>query len=151
MELSEKAENTLVALVSLCEHRLTCLLENVPVRELNHLRSHVGITDTRLSCGGILNDIVKIADGGGILNDIVKIADGVLKSVLYSTEIRSLSVDLLDSILNVLDSSLSFIMSANLNLISSKSKSGCRHLGDADRNNLISSALCTNLKLLACE
>ena len=112
IELSEKAKNTLVALISLSEHRLTCLLENVPVRELNHLRSHVGITDTGLSCCGILNDIVKVADG-------------VLKSVLNCTEIRSLSVNVLDSILDGADSCLSIAVSIYLDVGSSNSETGC--------------------------
>ena len=107
--LSEKAENSLIALVSLSEHCLTCLLKNIPVGILNHFRSHVGITDTGLSCCGIFNNVVEIADG-------------VLESVLDSTKIGSLSVDLLDSTLDSLDRSLSKAVAANLDSGSGKAK-----------------------------
>ena len=68
-KLLKECKNTLVSLVSLSKHRLSCLSKDVVLAVLNHLFSHICITDTRLSrlC---------------ILRDVVKVSDCVLKSVL---------------------------------------------------------------------
>ena len=61
--LSEKAKYALVGLICLSKHCLTSLLKDVLVRILNHFSCHIGITDTALSCGGVLNNVVKVCDG----------------------------------------------------------------------------------------
>ena len=54
---------------------------------LNHLSSHIGITDLALCAGGILNYVVEVVDG-------------VLQTVLNCTECGTLGGNLLDSFLD---------------------------------------------------
>ena len=58
--LAKKRKNTLVSLVSLCEHRLSSLNKNIVVRVANHLFSHICITNLAFSCGCIFNDVIQV-------------------------------------------------------------------------------------------
>ena len=62
-KLLQQRQNTLRCLVCLCEHGLSGLCKNIVLAVLNHLLSHVCITDTGLCCGRVLNDIVEVVDG----------------------------------------------------------------------------------------
>ena len=86
--LSKQGHNALIRLICLRQHRLSGLCKNIVIGEFNHLSRHIGITDSGLSSGGILHDIIQIANR-------------VLQTVLNRTEVGSLLIHLCNSSLHI--------------------------------------------------
>ena len=92
--LLQQRQYALIGLVSLSQHSLTCLSQDVVVGVLNHLSSHIGITDLALCAGGILYNVVQVVDG-------------VLKTVLNSTKSGTLGGYFLDCICDCINCCIS--------------------------------------------
>ena len=91
------------------QHSLTCLSQDIVVGVLNHLSSHIGITDLAFcTCG--------------VLNYVVEVVDGVLKSVLNCTKCGTLGGYLLDCFFDGINCILSIcvIRTINFQILNSK-------------------------------
>ncbi len=73
--------------VCLCEHRSTCLLQNLGAREFGALAGVVGIEDTA-------------ARGLGILRYIGKVVGRVLQAILTGTEGGAVGVEVGDGLID---------------------------------------------------
>ncbi len=83
LPLAEQAEHSLWQLVSLGQDRSTSLLQDLIFGQLRGFSSKVSITDPA-------------ASSRGVLGDVLQVRDSVLKTVLHSTELCALTVDIGD-------------------------------------------------------
>ena len=96
-ELAEELENGLGLLICLSQHGLCSLLKNVELGVVQHLGSHVCIADTGLSFCQVLGSCCEVLNL-------------VLKTVLCSTECSTYHGNLVDSVVNLIDCSVSSLL-----------------------------------------
>src|SRR3954466_16366209 len=75
--LAEERQNALARLVRLRQHRSAGLLQDLELREVDHLLGHVHVADAALRGGQVL-----LVDG--------RVLERVPETVLHSTELRAL-------------------------------------------------------------
>src|SRR5690554_2370605 len=85
--LTQQAEDCLWQLVGLGENRGTGLLHDLLLAEVGGLGGVVGIFDPATG-------------GGDVLGNVLQVTDGVLKAVLDRTQISTLGINCLDSLVN---------------------------------------------------
>src|SRR5215207_7681482 len=88
--LAQQRQDALRRLVRLGQHAGAGLLQDLELRERDHLRGHVRVADTALRRGQVLL----------VARDV---GDGVLQTVLDRTERRASSRDVVDGIVDLLD------------------------------------------------
>src|SRR5690606_33567847 len=94
LTLAQQAEDCLRQLIGLSQHRSTCLLHDLVLGQVGRLGCVVGIHDATASVGGVLSNVLQVADGR-------------LEAVLHRTEVGTGAVYRGDRIAKGLDGQLS--------------------------------------------
>jgi len=82
--LSEQGKNRVRQLVGLRQHARAGLLEDLILRELDHLRRHVDVADLALRRGQVL--LIRREVVGGVLEPVLNRTEG--RALLWSTSAR---------------------------------------------------------------
>src|SRR3990167_5710014 len=83
LPLAEQAEHSLWQLVSLGQDRSTSLLQDLIFGQFRSFSSEVSVTNPAASCRGVLRNVLQVRDG-------------VLETVLNSTKLGTLAIDVRD-------------------------------------------------------
>src|SRR5690554_5593775 len=93
LTLAKQTQNSLRQLVGLSQHRSTRLLHDLVLGQVGRLGSVVGIHDATAGVGGVLRNILQVADGR-------------LEAVLHGTEVGAGAVYRGDGVIKGLDGEL---------------------------------------------
>src|SRR5690606_16132156 len=93
LTLAQQAEDCLRQLIGLSQHRSTCLLHDLVLGQVGRLGCVVGIHDATASVGGVLSNVLQVADGR-------------LEPVLHGTEVGAGAVYRGDGVVEGLDGQL---------------------------------------------
>src|SRR3989344_3336182 len=113
LPLAEQAEHSLWQLVSLGQDRSTSLLQDLIFGQFRSFSSEVSVTNPAASCRGVLRNVLQVRDG-------------VLETVLNSTELSTLAIDVRDRTVDDTQSILSTCGSANVDLLNAIKRTKAR-------------------------
>src|SRR5690554_1832729 len=103
LTLAQQAEDRLRQLVGLGQHRSTSLLHDLVLGQVGRLGCVVGVHDATAGCGGVLSNVLQIADGR-------------LEAVLRGTQLSALAINILDGCIDDIDSFLSSLGSGEVDV-----------------------------------
>src|SRR5690606_11361014 len=104
LALAQQAEDCLRQLVGLGQHRSTRLLHDLVLGQAGRLGCVVGVHDATASVGGVLSNVLQVADGR-------------LEPVLHGTKVGAGAVYRGDGVVEDLDRDLSILDTENIQLV----------------------------------
>ena len=115
--LLEELEDGLGLLVRLGQHGLGGLHQHVHLGVVHHFLGHIGVTDTAVG-------------GGQVLNRNVQVVDGVLQTVLEGTQVGTLAGNGVDGVLDGIDGAAGQGLAGDLQVVQAQALGA--HVGDGN-------------------